>query len=386
MTRSRVLTYLLTVGLVLCMGVGAASALQQNSVARGTNDKSIHKAGQNVDITGTVNGDVYCAGQTVTVDATVNGDVLCAGQTVTVDGTVHGNVRVAGQTVSLNSQVDKSVTIAAQTANIGSGTKIGNDLSLFARSTHVNGNVGRDITGGSEDMTISGTVGRNIDANVDTLVLESGAKVGGNVTYTSQHTVQMDRGAVVSGQVIKHAPSKQANHHHVGSVAGWLLFGLIVFLMMLVFALVLVALFPWFFREASQTMRGWPWWELLIGFLASLFVPAIIFMLLLTIVGIPLAILLILFWIAASLVSGTLTAFYIGRLLLPRRSAPLMMLVGGVLLAVLYLIPFLNLIVIPLAYWIGLGLLLVYLWRGWRHPVYHEAEPTTRGATRTSKS
>lgn len=384
MTRSRLFTYLLSVGLVLCIGTSAASALQNEKVVRGTSNSSIYKSGQNIDITGTVNGDIYCAGQTVTVNATVNGDVLCAGQTVTVSGTVHGNVRVAGQTVFLNSTVDRSVTIAAQTANIGSGANIGSDLSVFGRSTHLDGQVARDVIGGSEEMTISGTVGRNVDANVDGLKLVNGAKVLGSVTYTSPHTLNKQSGAVINGKVVRHEPKR--GEHERGSRAGLLLFALIAFLTMLVFAMVLVALFPWFFREAATTLRSWPWWELLIGFVASLFMPAIIIVLFLSVIGIPLGILLTLFWIATAMVSGPIAAFYVGRLVMRRAQwpAPLIMLVGGAILIFLYLIPVLNLIIIPLAYWIGTGMLLTYLWRGWRHPVYHEAE-AVHGSSKTSR-
>jgi cytoskeletal protein CcmA (bactofilin family) len=386
MTRSRLLTYLLTVTLVLLFGVGAASALHGDKVVSGTNNASIYRAGQNVDITGTVNGDVYCAAQTVTVNATVNGDVLCAGQTVTVNGTVHGNVRVAGQTVTINAQVDRAVSTAAQTSTVQSGAKVGGDITVFGRTSHIDGQVGRDIRGGTEDMTIAGQVGRNVEANVDYLELENGSRVAGNVDYTGHHSVDQNRGAVVNGKIVQHQPQQQAHHHN--AAAFWLLFGLYFVVTALVFAMVMVALFPWFFREAAVTARSWPWVELLIGFLASLLVPAIIFVLFATLIGVPLGILLGLFWIAASLVSGTITAYWVGHLVLRREShpAPLVMLVGALILILLYLIPFLDFIIIPLAYWIGLGMLLRYLWGNWRHPVYHEQEVVhstpTRGRTR----
>lgn len=347
---------------------GVVYAAGMNEVVSGVTSHSVYKAGNTVTINGVVNGDIFCAGQTITIDATVNGDVLCAGQDINVQGRINGNVRLGGQTVTLGATVAGSASIAGESTTIESGASVGRDLSLAAQSATIDGNVTRDLTGAVSTATLGSYVGRNVLLRVNYLTLTTGASVQGNLTYTSLHTLQRSTGARVAGTTTYHVA--QASNQGVGGLVWARVFWAIA---IAVLGVVLIALFPQLFHRWTPDWGADFWWALLIGFVAMFAVPVISFVLALTLIGIPLAIVVLLLWIVEAFVAVTLSAYFTGRLVVPQLHPVLIMLIGGVILGVIELIPVLGWIVGFVAYWVGSGILLRGLRQHYVKPSY-EAE------------
>lgn len=365
MGRVRVILAAVLVGLI---GLGWATSVHaMSSVKSGNNvtlpagqtvDQTIFYTGQTVDIAGTVNGDVFCAGQTITVSGTVNGDVICAGQTVTVSATVNGNVRVAGQTVTVTGQVMHNLSAAGQAVTVDANSHVTNDAQLAGQTVTVNGSVGRDIATGAAALAVNGTVGRDVLADVMNLSLGNTAKIGGSIDYTSQNDLSRAGGAQVGGTVAKHQPpARQENT--ASTVASTLGFDLYMLAAGLLIALLAVLLFPGAIHSAAAAAFRSPLLTLAIGFVTSVVVPAIIFLLFVTVVGIPLALLLILAWILVNVAAWLLAAYYIGALILRKatRNPIWYMLLGVIVLAILSYIPFLGFLIWLLSIWLGVGML-----------------------------
>lgn len=361
---------LLAVGLLVGMPVHASSASQ---VAQGVMNHSVYKAGSTVFITGTVNGDIFCAGQAVTIDATVNGDVLCAGQDITVGGKVNGSVRLVGQTVDLSGTVTHSAAIAGQTVVVEGAAHVGQDASLAGKTITVDGAVGRDLTGAGSTVMLGGKIGRNVSLRVNDLTLGSVANITGDLTYTGPHMLQRGQGAQLHGTVTYHQAT--AVHGHGGGVLVW--FKLYWLVTLLTLALVLVALFPRLFRSWNPVRWSEFGWSLLVGFVAMFVMPAVIALLFATVIGVPIGVLLVLFWIAAALVAWPLAAYFIGARIVPKLHPVLIVLIGGVALAILEFIPVLGWIVAILAYWTGIGILLRGIRHSYRKPVYTDGDSKT---------
>ena len=354
---------------VLGISAGVAFAAGNDSVVSGTTDHTVYKAGASVTITGTVNGDIFCAGQTVTIDAVVNGDVICAGQSVTVNGTVNGNVRVAGQTVNIGAKVNRNASLAAQDAALQSNATISSDLGIAAQTATIDGQVGRDVNSVANTLALNSSVGRNVEANAQKLELGNAGRLVGNLTYTSPRLVKESNGATIAGKVTYHQSAPSHPGHRIAHL--WVLRSFYVDLALLVASMVLVALAPQVFGRWNKTARAKPWQALLAGFVAMFVVPALVIALALTIVGIPLAGVVVLAWILALFLSAPITAFYLGSLILKQeKRAPLVMLVGAVVLALICLVPILGGIVTVVAMWFGAGNLILNLRKLYQKPQY----------------
>ena len=324
-----------------------------------TVNSSVYSASRTVDINGTINGDVFCVGQSVNIDATVHGDVICAGQDVTISGTVDGNVRLAGQTVSIDANVAKNATVAGMTVSLDANAKIGQDLTATASTVNLKGAIGRDVVGGGTDVTFNGPVGRNVTVNGNQVNLKGDARIAGDFTYTSPNKVDQLAGAKVAGNTVhKTEPAKEGRHWGNFSF-GFYLYSLIA---MLLVALAFAYFFPGFLRRNTATITESFGKTLLIGLVAGLVIPMIAFGLVLTAIGIPLAIFILVATLFATMLCGPIAAYLTGHLIWRKQKNPLLLaIIGAVVLVTASYIPLLGLLVMMLAYWLGLGALLVNL-------------------------
>lgn len=317
---------------------------------------SVYSAGKNIDIQGVIYGDVFCAGQTITINAEVHGDVLCAGQDITVNGKVDGDIRVAGQIVTLKGEVTKNATVAAVTFSLDADAKVGQDLTATGDSFNIKGSVGRDVVASGSTVIINSSIGRNVKAQGSVVELKDQARVAGDLSYASPKDAKVDQSAQVSGKTQHDVPEKKRSFN--------LTFYLIAVFGLTLFSVTLAFLFPRFLRKTSDNLlENFPR-ALLVGLVASFLIPAICVGLLVSFIGIPMALILLLSAIFAAALTGPITAFYIGRLIFAKskKKDPLLIaLVGGLILVTVYFIPFLGLVALVGAFWVGLGSLLISL-------------------------
>ena len=349
--------------------------------AEETVNSSLYASGRTVDIAGTVDGDVFCAGMNVSVSGTVRGDIICVGQTVTVSGNVEGDVRLAGQTVTLGGTVDGNASVATSSFSLEGRASIGGDLSAAGSDLVLNGTVGRDAALAGATATLNNEIGRNVNASVETLVLHGQADVGGGLYYTSANEARMDQGAQVAGETRRTEPEQAKGTFEAPFVTsvGFVLY-LIAALMILSLALVL--LFPAPVHAASEIALASPLRVLLTGFIAGLAAPVVIVILMITVLGFPLALLLLLIWLVVVFLAGPIFSYYVGRLLLRAQTNPfLIMALGSLVVLILLFIPILGLFVWLAATWMGTGMLLIEFMRRAPRPEY----AVSSTATRTSK-
>ncbi|ALE92771.1 hypothetical protein AOC05_11435 [Arthrobacter alpinus] len=304
-----------------------------------------------VDVSGVVNGDVYASGQDVTISGNVTGDVIAAAQTIKITGTVGGNIRLAGQNVTISGDVSRSATIFAGSIIITETGKLGNDL-----------------VGAASDLKIAGDVGRDLLVSVDRLSIDG--SVGGNLTYYSDTEGQIAQGAV-DGAVKRVDPPQSTSEDRSPGAAfiAWLLGLLYALVALSLVTLFAGLLFPRWLRQVTYHLMPSPWKALLVGFLASIAVPVALLVLLVTIIGAPLALAGFLVWIALTLATFVYGAFYIGRLLFRGDQHPVVKsFVGGLILITALHIPWLNIVVWLAMVFFGLGaqLLEFHSQRPWR--------------------
>lgn len=343
-----------------------------NIAANENIDGSAWIAGSNIDVAGKINGDLFCAGQNVTISGDIDGDVICAGQTVTFSGTATGDVRLAAQTVNVSGDVDGSVSTAGQTVMLEDRAAVGRDASFAGQSVTVNGPIFRDLAVASDSASVGSRVGRNVTATVGNLTLNNTADIQGNVNYTSPQELTMSTGAQVEGEVNY---TKQQAGDRQQETMGYNFAGMLVWAIMLVVSAILFALiFP---RELHSTTNAAvasftnALLAILVGLIAGIVVPVAIFLAMITVFGIPLAIVAILAWLLILALSGAFTAYYIGRVVWRRQTnAILIMLVGSVIVVIGLLIPILNVLVWLFAVWFGSGAILLQLKKHAARPHY----------------
>ncbi len=325
-------------------------------------NKTLFVAGQTVDIAGTVNGDLFCAAQNISVTGTINGDVICAGQSVQISGLVNGNVRVIGQNITVDGTISRNISAAGQNVTLGANSKVTGDASIASQTIVDNGSIGRDLVVAANSVTINGQVDRNVQSVDASLTLGNEATISGNINYTSKHLLTKVNGSKVAGTISQTIP-KQTRFGWLSGHRWWL--ELYLFVALMIAALVVVLLLPQVLQMASGVAIVEPLKTFLIGLVVSIVTPVVIVLLCITVIGMPLAVVLLLLWLSALVLSAPVVAYYLGRLLLHRvtNNAIYFMLLGAVLLLILLILPIIKILVILLTVWFGLGMICLQLRR-----------------------
>lgn len=370
--------------LLLPVGVLAATQKTGSSVFVGKDEvvpDSLYAAGNAVTIDGNVKGDLICAGASININGKIEGDVICVGQNINVNGEVTGSVRVAGSVININNKVGRNVNVAGGFVNLGSNAEIGQDIIMGAGNGEIRGKINGDLIGAGGyiviDNEINGDAKIWVDRNVKAgqkpltptspLTITDKAKINGYLTYTSLENATIASGATIKGEV-KHNLPKQTNvdKKAFAAIFGWM--KIVGLFSMLVVGMVLVSLWR---EEIKKITEVGKWKENLtrsFGWgLAVLFLtPFILVILMITMIGIPLALIIGALWLIAIYISKILAAIVIGRMLVgkwwekKKDSSVTTMILGVIALWLLCFIPFIGGLVCFLATLWGLGALWLF--------------------------
>lgn len=321
-------------------------------------------AGSSVDVEGTVNGDAYLAGGTILMNGTVHGDVLAAGGQITIRGTAQ-NVRVAGGQIVIDGKVNGNVTVAGGSVTITNGSQIAGSIVGVGGQVLLSGPVGKTANLGGGQLTIGNSIGGDVSAMEQQLTLNNDAKINGNLWYQSPQKAQVDSGAMVTGKTTYVLAQKPQKELHPGALAGFgLLLSLASLILEIIIGLVILALLPMYSRRVIDFTKKHIWLSLGIGVLIWIVSPFIVLLLLITLIGIPLALVYIFVIIIFSYIGKIFAALFFGNWIFERTNQKKINLywafiAGIIVLEIIMWIPIVGWIVAAFLGAVGLGTVLI---------------------------
>jgi cytoskeletal protein CcmA (bactofilin family) len=231
------------------------------------------------------------------------------------------------------------------------------DVVVVDGDVLVRGTVDGDVVAVDGDVTVRGRVTGNVVTVAGTATLGRRARVGGDLTYI-QHKPHVTRGAKVAGETKKYDTDKLTGPLGVAAIAFWIAVGV----SLLVLGLLLLLLAPRAADAVGRTLRSK--WGLAIVVGPPLFValPIIAGIAIVTVVGIPFGIGLLLALLPLYAIGYATAAFALGSRIVKKSRIPAFI-VGLLILRLLALIPFAGGLIGLLATIFGLGLLFVTLFR-----------------------
>ena len=339
-------------------------------------DGNFYAAGNSIIVDGNIKGDLICVGQSIVVNGTVDGDIICAGQSIAVLGPVGGNVRTAGNTININNTVARNIMSFGSSIILGANGKTGWDMLVGGTAITVNGAIGGNLHGGGAQVMLNGQVAKDVQVAVECLRgkkadqecqagLELGdqAMVGGNLIYTAKGLAKISPQAQIKGEVKQQQPknyptSKQEAWSQMGMA--WIWGKVIMIFAALLIGLILISLFKDSLKDVAKTMQKKYWSSLGYGVIVLLLTPLVALLLMFTLIGIPLAVLLLLSWIICLLVGKIIAAIVFGNWLFEKfkwqtKNSIWPMIVGVVIASLVFSIPIIGWIIALVALIWGLG-------------------------------
>ncbi|MCX5780199.1 MAG: polymer-forming cytoskeletal protein, partial [Firmicutes bacterium] len=298
--KNRVGSILLAMLLLLSLMVSTAFAVEIRSgdmvnVSSGNVKGPLFVSGNNVTVDADVDGDVFAAGQSITINGQVKGDIIAAGNSVSVNGSVLGDVRTVGNTIDVNGTVDGNVTAAGNSLSISKGAIIKRDALLMGNTIYVSGPIGGQVLGNGSQIQLNAPINGEVRIwDVQTLVIGPLAIIGGMLTYGSNNQAQIAPDAKIGAISRVNPPVKPqksaAPMPKTGFSWGAVLWSWLAGLVIWGAAHLLM---PRILPKLGETVQETPWPTLGWGLLTLLVAPMAILLLMITVIGIPLAFILI---------------------------------------------------------------------------------------------
>jgi cytoskeletal protein CcmA (bactofilin family) len=318
-------------------------------------------------ISGHVDGDVFLAGRSYTIDGSVDGSVHSASQDATIKGTVHGSVRMAGQNLFITGHIDRNVLAFGQTLKIDAGSYVGRDVHAFVGQAAIGGEINGDLYVEAGEIVVSGVVQGDLELKGDHVTITAPAVIAGDIHYRSKEEIQIEDGVTVDGLVEWDKPEKRAEE---AKEEGGVNVGVrIVFLLIAyVTGLIMIGLFGNHTRTGARLLVEKPLPTLGIGFISFLLAPVAILLLMVTVLGIPWAIILFFSFTVFFYIAKIYVAIAVGRLGIrafkkgaePKQGWSLLF--GLIILAIVFAIPYLWWAAYLVVVFWGIGAILMALY------------------------
>lgn len=275
-------------------------------------------AGERVTVTGVVNGDAYVAGGTVVVDGTINGDLLVTGGNITIRGSVKNDIRAVGGSILIDGKVGGNVTVAGGNVTFADSAQLAGSVVGMVGNLQIFSPVGKDLTTLGGQVLIGNKVGGDITAAVGHLTLSDTAAVAGSLTYWSDQKATISDSASVSGKVSQQIPQRVQSEAAKNDLRGFMTGArasvrIIDLLVSFLVGLFLFRFIPVFSEDVVLRIKDRLGKSMFIGFLVFIATPFIGLVLLLTIIGIPVALLWFLALIIYSYLGKIYVSYFIGQ-------------------------------------------------------------------------
>jgi cytoskeletal protein CcmA (bactofilin family) len=328
--------------------------------------EDLYAFGSTVIVEGTVEGDLFTIAGDLRIVGTVEGDVVgLVGGPVRVAGEVGGSIRVAAVKVEITGTVGDDLAAAAIETSVAGD--IGRDLLLVGGEVVLSGSIGRDAQLQALRLTIDGAVGHDVIARVDSLNVGSSADVAGDVLYRASSDALVAVDAAIDGQLTR--------RQVLAPVWAKAVTRLVEILSL--FAVIVAGLASmWLFRATSTGAVGEverrPWRAALVGTIALVAMPLLALPLFLTLVGIPVALVLLIAWVTALVLAPIPAITRLGALALRGRGGAAAALVVGAVVwrGAMWALPLVAGLIYLVALVVGLG---SYLTAGWALRREHRA-------------
>jgi len=283
--------------------------------------------------------DTYVAGSKVVIDEDVEGDLWVAGSLIDINANVVGDLTVlGGGSVIVRGNIGDDLRAASADivieGQVGDDLLVGTGILTITESAVING----DLIAGGADMKIDGAVLGNVKAIFNRGVINN--QIGGYANLKFDEGLQFGESAKIDGPLTYWAPQASGDFDLVASsvdyrewtsqsswanstwpavgVLGLMIpsvaFGAVVikYLGLLLLGGLLIWFMPKYLPKVATKIKSDFWSSLWQGFVLLVAVPAAAFVILMTVIGLPLSVVLMLSYAILLILAQVVIAMFIG--------------------------------------------------------------------------
>jgi cytoskeletal protein CcmA (bactofilin family) len=314
--------------------------------------------GDQLVVDGEIKGDLMVWSGQVIVNGRIDGSILgVAWDKLIINGEVLGNVRGLANEMRVVGKIDGSITAVAAQLNTSANSLIEQGILGMFSKVNLQGTVNGAVDLNSAPLT---RIGGHINGNLKTQGVPITWQVPLEITGTVNDYSGVDSDPTkVKGIILRQGYRLHQPEIDSSSSGIITMISIVWFIGSLLATLILYRLFPqilWMITEPSRTnFRR----SMLIGLISLIGIPIVTFILIMTVVGIPLAVLLGLIYLLILLFFGIPINLWLGRLVFRSRFHPsLMIVLAGLLWMLISFIPVINMAVLLVFLLLGMGMFI----------------------------
>lgn len=266
--------------------------------SRSSETHNVYRTGGNVRLAAPVRGDFYAAGGRVTVDQSVAGDATLAGGAVTVRAAVGADLRAAGGDINIESTVGGELYAWGGNITLSNAAAVADAATLYGGNVNIEGKINGPLTVYAQKVILNAEVARDVEINAGQIELGPQARLGAALRYPANAQFKTAEGVIIGGATTRgdSMNGRRDNHpdrewHGEMMSTGPIWAGAAAsFIALLATSLLFLLVFTGFAQRASQRIRATPWPALGAGVAVLLGTPMLAVLLMITLIGIPLGI------------------------------------------------------------------------------------------------
>jgi len=273
-------------------------------------------AGGMLNLTDPVEGDAFLAGGRVSTASQVDGDLVMAGGELSIGGAVGDDLYAAGGDVQFDAIVTGNARVAGGDVTVGPATVVAGSLTLTGGRVEFDGNTHQYLHASGGSVRLNGEVHGDAEVRSEELQIGPNARIGGRLVYRGPVEPEVPEGASIAGGVEFHEESAhrffedaQPRVHDAVLGVGTFLWFVGVFVAGALYLLLL----PGFASEAAAAIGRKPLPSLGLGLAILVCVPFVAIVLLITIIGIPVALLLMALYLLVLFLGWVTAALFVAQ-------------------------------------------------------------------------
>ena len=310
--------WLLTILLILFFAGNANAAVMFNAgdtvIIDELVEDDVYLAGNTMIVSGTVLGDVVATGGSVEISGNVTGDVIIAAGDVTISGGVGDDVRVACGNFEITGTVGDDLLVTAGSVKTAETTNVGGDTTIRSGDADIAGNFGGLLDISAGELKFAGYVEGDAIMDASDLTIQPDSSIKGNLEYSTSKKIIIPAG-IVGEEIIPERTTEHEDAFDGESILKGIAFiGKIAYYMFL-FALgaISILVFPSKTEEIVKDIQEQPFKNIAVGLLILMSTIIVSLVLMITIIGIPIAIFLLLLLAIVLMIAKIYTAMWLGE-------------------------------------------------------------------------
>jgi len=321
-----------------------ALAAEEDIAQQQTSSGDSYFAGERLVFSQEIAGDLFAAGKILEISAPVSGDAVVAGQNILFSAPIGDDIRAAAERITIDTTVGDSALLAGQDIVLRSGATVFGDFWATGQEIQILGNIGGNLKISAQKIVLDAEVSGNAILSAEEIVFEKNAKILGSAIIKTNSVLSADDLLRISGdsQVENFSipPSKISPFFSP--------FAFLSFFSSLLIGFLALFLAPHYVTHFVSLARKSPFSSFGIGILFLFGAPILFFLLLVSLIGIPFALLLGflfgVFCVLAKILGGLSVVALLSFSLFSESLSRRFLLFSGatLLLFLLHLIPFVG--------------------------------------------